>query len=59
MSGVGASGALVVLDARHECVSARGAKQAHASALTVTATGSFALEPTRAALITLIGRGDG
>jgi GTP cyclohydrolase I len=58
-AGVGASGALVVLDARHECVSARGAKQTDASALTVTATGSFALEPTRSALLTLIGRGDG
>jgi GTP cyclohydrolase I len=57
--GVGASGALVVLDARHECVSARGAKQADASAITVTATGTFAVEPMRSALLTLIGRGDG
>ena len=57
--GVGASGALVVLDARHECVSARGAKQADASAITVTATGTFSVEPTRSALLTLIGRGDG
>ena len=57
--GVGASGALVVLDARHECVSARGAKQADASAITVTATGTFSMEPTRSALLTLIGRGDG
>ncbi len=57
--GVGSSGVLVVLDARHECVASRGAKQANASALTVTAAGSFALEPTRSALLTLIGRGDG
>ena len=57
--GVGASGALVVLDARHECVSARGAKQADASAITVTATGTLSTEPTRSALLTLIGRGDG
>ena len=57
--GAGASGALVVLDARHECVSARGAKQADASAITVTATGTLSTEPTRSALLTLIGRGDG
>ena len=58
-TGAGASGVLVVLDARHDCVAARGAKQADASAVTVTATGSFALEPTRSALLALIGRGDG
>jgi GTP cyclohydrolase I len=57
--GAGASGALVVLDARHDCVAARGARQADASAVTVTATGSFAVEPTRSALLSLIGRGDG
>jgi GTP cyclohydrolase I len=58
-AGAGASGVLVVLDARHECVSARGAKQTDASAVTVTATGTLAIEPTRSALLTLIGRGDG
>lgn len=58
-SGAGASGALVVLDARHDCVAARGARQAEASAVTVTATGTFATEPTRSALLALIGRGDG
>ncbi len=59
MSGAGASGALVVLDARHDCVAARGARQGEASAVTVTATGTFAVEPTRSALLSLIGRGDG
>jgi GTP cyclohydrolase I len=58
-SGAGASGALVVLDARHDCVAARGARQAEASAVTVTATGTCATEPTRSALLALIGRGDG
>lgn len=57
--GAGASGALVVLDARHDCVASRGARQTDASAVTVTATGSFAVEPTRSALLTVIGRGDG
>lgn len=58
-TGAGASGVLVVLDARHDCVAARGARQSEASAVTVTATGSFALEPTRSALLSVIGRGDG
>lgn len=57
--GAGANGALVVLDARHDCVASRGARQTDASAVTVTATGSFAVEPTRSALLTVIGRGDG
>lgn len=58
-TGAGASGVLVVLDARHDCVAARGARQVEASAVTVTATGTFAVEPTRSALLALIGRGDG
>ena len=59
MDGAGAQGVLVVLDARHDCVSARGARQADASAVTVTATGTLADEPIRSALLALIGRGDG
>ena len=57
--GADASGVLVVLDARHECVSARGARQDDASAVTVTAIGDCAVEPMRSALLGLIGRGDG
>jgi GTP cyclohydrolase I len=57
--GAGAQGVLVVLDARHDCVAARGARQTEASAITVTATGTLADEPTRSALLALIGRGDG
>lgn len=56
--GAGASGVLVVLDARHDCVAARGARQVDATAVTVTATGTFANEPTRSALLSLIGRGN-
>lgn len=58
-AGAGASGAIVVLDARHDCVASRGARQAEASAVTVTATGTLAAEPSRSAILTLIGRGDG
>ena len=57
--GADAAGVLVVLDARHECVSARGARQDNASAVTVTAVGDCAVEPMRSALLGLIGRGDG
>jgi GTP cyclohydrolase I len=59
VDAVGAAGVLVVLDARHDCVAARGARQADASAVTVSAVGRFADEPTRSALLALIGRGDG
>ena len=59
MSGAGASGAIVVLDARHECVAARGVRQTDAAAISITATGTLAEEPTRSAILALIGRGDG
>lgn len=58
-AGAGARGVLVVLDARHDCVASRGARQIAASAITVTATGTLADEPSRSALLALIGRGDG
>jgi GTP cyclohydrolase I len=57
--GAGAAGVLVVLDARHDCVAARGVRQTAASAVTVSATGTLADEPIRSALLALIGRGDG
>jgi GTP cyclohydrolase I len=57
--GAGAGGVLVVLDARHDCMAARGVRQTTASAVTVSATGTLATEPNRSALLALIGRGDG
>ena len=56
--GADAAGVLVILDARHECVSARGARQSNASAVTVSATGVCAVEPLKTSLLALIGRGD-
>lgn len=56
--GADAAGVLVVLDARHECVSARGARQSAASAVTISAVGACADEPLKTSLLTLIGRGD-
>ena len=57
--GADAAGVLVVLDARHECVASRGARQSSATALTVTAVGVCADDPLKTSLIALIGRGDG
>ena len=57
--GADAAGVLVVLDARHECVASRGARQSSATALTVTAVGVCADDPLKTSLLALIGRGDG
>jgi GTP cyclohydrolase I len=57
--GADAAGALVVLDARHQCVSARGARQASATTVTVSATGVCADEPLKSSLMALIGGGHG
>jgi GTP cyclohydrolase I len=54
-SGAGVSGALVVLEAKHDCVMSRGVRQAMATAVTVTAVGDFGKEPTRSAVLALIG----
>lgn len=52
-----ARGALVVLDAQHQCVTARGGKQTEASTVTIAARGELADPATRAEIIALIGRG--
>ena len=57
--GAVAAGVLVVLDARHECVASRGARQSSATAVTVTAVGVCADDPLKTSLLALIGRGDG
>jgi GTP cyclohydrolase I len=57
--GADAAGALVVIDARHECVSSRGARQSTATTVTVSATGVCADEPLKSSLMALIGGGHG
>ncbi|WP_404430538.1 GTP cyclohydrolase I [Microbacterium lacus] len=52
-----ARGVLVVLDASHECVTMRGARQTDASTLTIAARGELAEPAARAELIALLGRG--
>lgn len=56
-SGARARGVLVVLDASHECVTTRGARQTDATTVTIAARGAFTEPAARAELITLIGRG--
>ncbi len=55
--GLGASGVLVVLDAVHGCVTARGPRQTGSSTLTVAAVGSLAETARRAEALALLGRG--
>jgi GTP cyclohydrolase I len=49
-----ARGVLVVLDARHGCVTMRGGRQPDASTLTIAARGELAEPAARAELIALI-----
>ncbi|WP_295127069.1 GTP cyclohydrolase I FolE [uncultured Leifsonia sp.] len=56
-SGAEARGVLVVLDASHECVTTRGARQTAATTVTIAARGAFTEPASRAELIALIGRG--
>ena len=52
-----ARGVLVVLDASHQCVTMRGARQADSSTVTVAARGELAEPASRAEIIALIGQG--
>ena len=56
-TGLDAEGVLVVLDAVHGCVSARGARQAKSSTVTLASRGSLSEPAMRAAVVALIGRG--
>lgn len=50
-------GALVVIDARHGCVGARGPRQAESTTVTVAASGALADPVRRAEVMALIGAG--
>jgi GTP cyclohydrolase I len=56
--GAQARGVLVVLDAAHECVTTRGARQTRATTVTIAARGAFSEPASRAELIALIGARD-
>jgi GTP cyclohydrolase I len=53
--GVDARGVLVVLDARHDCVRTRGARQTRSSTVTVSSRGTLSQPAERAELMSLIG----
>jgi GTP cyclohydrolase IA len=54
--GLDAEGVLVILDAVHGCVSARGARQAKSSTVTLATRGSLSEPAARAGVMSLIGR---
>ena len=55
--GLEARGVLVILDAQHQCVSARGVRQTESTTVTVASRGELADPVARAGLMALIGRG--
>jgi GTP cyclohydrolase I len=57
-TGLAPQGVLVVIDAVHGCVSARGARQAKSSTVTMASRGSLADPVVRAEIMALIGRGN-
>jgi GTP cyclohydrolase I len=59
MQGLDARGALVVLNAQHQCVTTRGARQVHSSTVTVASRGALAEPTRRAEVVALIGAADG
>ena len=56
-SALAARGALVVLDARHQCLTMRGERRPQASTVTIAARGELADPTARAELIALIAGG--
>jgi GTP cyclohydrolase I len=56
-SALSPRGVLVVLDAVHGCVAARGSRQTSSSTVTVASRGELADPVQRAEIVTLIGRG--
>lgn len=58
-AGLEPRGTLVVLEAAHGCVSARGARQAGSSTVTVASRGELADSVQRAGVLAMIGRADG
>lgn len=56
-TGLAPQGVLVVIDAVHGCVSARGPRQAKSSTVTMASRGSLADPVGRAEIMALIGRG--
>ena len=54
-AGLGPRGVLVVLDARHTCVTARGSRQAQSTTVTIASRGELSDPVSRAEAMALIG----
>ncbi|GAA1061982.1 MULTISPECIES: GTP cyclohydrolase I [Agromyces] len=59
VAGLDPRGVLVVIDAVHGCVTARGARQERSSTVTIASRGELAEPAARAEIIALIGSGRG
>ena len=59
VTGLAPKGVLVVVDAIHGCVSARGPRQAASSTVTIASRGTLADPVERAGILALIGTADG
>jgi GTP cyclohydrolase I len=59
VAGLDPRGVLVVIDAVHGCVTARGARQERSSTVTIASRGDLAEPAARAEIIALIGSGRG
>ena len=57
--GLSPHGVLVILDASHQCVTTRGARQTASTTVTIASRGSLSAGPTRSDVIALIGTGAG
>lgn len=57
-AGLDPAGVLVVMDAVHQCVTARGPRQARSSTVTIASRGRLADPVERAAVLTTMMRGD-
>ncbi|WP_166996702.1 GTP cyclohydrolase I FolE [Paramicrobacterium fandaimingii] len=57
-TGLQAAGVLVIMDAAHSCVTARGTQQTRSTTVTLASRGTFADPVGRAEVVALIARGD-
>lgn len=57
-TGLDAAGVLVIIDAAHSCVTARGTQQSHSTTVTLASRGTLAEPVERAEVIALLARGN-
>ena len=55
VEGLDPRGVLVVIEARHQCVAARGVEQTNSRTITIASRGALTEAPARAEIMTLIG----